>query len=1164
MLSREEVREIVATELEVEPETVAFDEDLVRYGLHSLKIMMMAAMWRKRGFDVNPSQLALNPTVTGWTDLLATRVVPTTLPAAPGVPDAVALSPAGDDGEPFPLAAMQHAYWVGRHDGQDLGGVAAHLYAEFDGTALDPDRLERAVWRLVDRHPMLRTRFLPDGMQQTLPTAPEDIWTLTDLRDQQPQHITAELERLRDEKSHQRMDVATGRVVDFTVTLLPDDRHRLHLDMDMVVGDAVSYRRALADLAVLYQADSADALPPIGVTFRDFVAWRSTNTPPHHDTDRQWWAARIPGMPDIPALPTVAESRRADKLRSVRYRTWLDADTKSRLYDVAYRYKLTPDAVFATVFAETVAQWSSDQRFLLNLPLFNRQPLHPDIDLVVGDFTNSILLSADMRDRSDGFAGIAGRLMNEMRLASAHSAYEGLDVLRDLGRARHNPVTASVVYTSALHLGELFAQESLDVFGDSVWVLSQGPQVDLDAQALELGGGILLNWDFRRDAFVNGVIDAMFTRFCTLLQVLADSENAWSQALPAELPEPALRTRQRVNATADDTAARTLHGAFFDLMAHDPERIALLCDEGKVTVSYGELGRQALALASTLRSREVGQGDVVAVALTGRVRQVAAVLGVLARGAAYLPLSPDQPLARRRRILADSAARHVVVDNDEHGHSDVVPVEFDAAIRAPAAASPVDVSPDALAYVLYTSGSTGDPKGVEVSHAAAANTVDALCVHFGIGASDRLLALSALEFDLSVFDIFASLSAGGSLVCLEPGAERDARAWTDVIAATGVSVLNCAPGLVAMLSAAADDPERIRSLRLVMTGGDRVSMKLAHSIRQMAPGLRFAGLGGATEAAIHSTVYEVTEETPTDWAIVPYGRPLANVRCRIVNERGDDCPDWVAGELLIGGRSIAEGYRGAADRTAQRFTEQDGLRWYRTGDLARYRPDGDIDFLGRRDHQVKIRGHRVELGEVEAALESHQRVRTAVAGLVGEANSRLFAAVGVGVGVSLAGEELADLVAQLLPGPMVPEFVDVRTELPVTSNGKIDRAAVTADLAELVDERGHDAAPAVTVLEAALEYIAGEILGVGSPGVETDFFELGGNSILVTTFVAKVRGLLQVDDVRMTDVFETRTVRAFADLLAEREAVNGQLLRVARMFLEVAEVDAEHLVDGRG
>lgn len=1164
MLSHEEVREIVATELEVAPETVEFDEDLVRYGLHSLKLMMMAAMWRKRGFDVNPAQLALNPTVTGWTELLATRALATAPPTAPDVPNPAVLSPVSDDGEPFPLAAMQHAYWVGRHDGQDLGGVAAHLYAEFDGTAVDPGRLERAVRRLVDRHPMLRTRFSADGTQQTLPTAPDGIWAVIDLRDEQPEKIATELERLRDEKSHQRMDVATGHVVEFTLTLLPDNRHRLHLDMDMVTGDAVSYRRALDDLAALYRADSTEALPPIGVTFRDFVTWRSANTPPHHDTDRQWWAERIPEMPDIPTLPTVAESRRADKLRSVRYRRWLDAETKARLYDLAYRYKLTPDAVFATVFAETVAQWSSDQRFLLNLPLFNRQPLHPDIDLVVGDFTNSILLSADMRDRSDGFVGTAGRLMNEMRLASAHSAYEGLDVLRDLGRARNNPVTASVVYTSALHLGELFSDDSLDVFGDSVWVLSQGPQVNLDAQALELNGGILLNWDFRRDAFVGGVIDEMFARFCRLLELLAGSENAWRQPLPAELPEAALGTREQINATADGTAPRTLHGAFFELMSRAPERIALRCDGGQATISYGELGRQALAIANTLRSRDVGEGELVAVALTSRRRQVAAVLGVLAAGAGYLPLSSDQPLARRRRILADSAARHVLVDNDQHGLDDVVPVEFDSAIQAPGMASPVDVEPNALAYVLYTSGSTGEPKGVEVSHAAAANTVDALCVRFGIGANDRLLALSGLEFDLSVFDIFASLSVGGSLVCLEPRSERDARDWIDAIAATGVSVLNSAPGLVAMLCAAADDPERIRSLCLVLTGGDKVGMKLAHSMRALVPGLRFVGLGGATEAAIHSTVYEVTEETPADWAIVPYGRPLANVQCRVVNERGDDCPDWVAGELLIGGRSIAEGYRGDAERTAQRFIEWEGTRWYRTGDLARYRPDGALDFLGRRDHQVKIRGHRVELGEVEAALESHERVRSAVAALVGEANPRLFAAVCVDGGASFEADEFGSLAAQLLPEPMVPEFVGVRTELPLTSNGKLDRAAVTADLACLVDERTHDVVPAATALEAALEYIAGEILGVGNPGVETDFFELGGNSILVTTFVAKVRGLLQVDDVRMTDVFDTRTVRALADLLTERDGANGQLLRVAGMFLEVAEIDAAHLTADRG
>ncbi|MGX1807188.1 amino acid adenylation domain-containing protein [Nocardia sp. NPDC055321] len=1136
MITREEVREIVAAELEVTPETISFDEDLVRYGLHSLKLVVMAAMWRKHGFDVTPSQLVTDPTVTGWTELLATRAVAAPLPV---------VSTSSDDGEPFSLAPMQHAYWVGRHDGQALGGVAAHLYAEFDGTAIDPVRLERAVWRLVDRHPMLRTRFLATGMQQTMPAAPPDIWTIVDLRDAAPARIEAELERLRDEKSHQRMDVAAGRVVDFTLTLLPGDRHRLHLDMDMVIGDAVSYRRALADLAVLYRSDSADALPPIAVTFRDYVNWRGSQTPPQYEQDRQWWAERIPELPDIPALPTVAESRRADARRSVRYRAWLDAETKTRLYDLAYRHRLTPDAVFATVFAETVAQWSSEQRFLLNLPLFNRQPIHPEIDQVVGDFTNSILLTVDLREGSYGFADAAARLMRQMRVAAAHSSYEGLEVLRDLGRARRTAVTASVVYTSALHLGELFAPESLEVFGESVWVLSQGPQVNLDAQALELNGGILLNWDFRRDAFAGSAIDEMFARFRAALELLAGSADAWERPLPTRLGEQTLRTRAG-DIPEVDSAPRTLHGHFFERAARDPERIALVTADGDV--SYGELARRALTLAHTLRSAGVRPNDSVAVALAGRGRQVAAVLGVLAAGATYVPASPGQPLARRRRILASSGARHVITDDSESA-ADLIAIRLDDV--ADTLDAPIHTDPAALAYVLYTSGSTGEPKGVEVTHAAAANTVDAIRAEFGIDEHDRLLALSALEFDLSVFDIFAALSAGGSLVCLEPGDERDAHAWTDTIAATGVTVLNCAPGLVEMLSATAD-PDRIRSLRLVLTGGDTVSADLARRLRAAVPGLRFVGLGGTTETAIHSTWYEVTDATPADWATVPYGRPLAGVRCRVVNQRDDDCPDWVTGELLIGGHAVAAGYRGDPERTAQRFIDRDGVRWYRTGDLARYRPDGCIDFLGRRDHQVKIRGHRVELGEVEAALAAHPGVRHAVAAVVGEPNPRLFAAVYAETPTPPA--EFVDHVAALLPAHMVPDVVVVPGSAPLTPNGKIDRTAVGAELLERSGDRREIVVPPATVLEAALEYIAAAVLEVERPGVETDFFDLGGNSVLVTTFVAKVRGLLQVDDVRMTDVFETRTIRAFADLLARR-AADDRLERVARMFVEVAEID---------
>jgi mycobactin phenyloxazoline synthetase len=449
--------------------------------------------------------------------------------------------------------------------------------------------------------------------------------------------------------------------------------------------------------------------------------------------------------------------------------------------------------------------------------------------------------------------------------------------------------------------------------------------------------------------------------------------------------------------------------------------------------------------------------------------------------------------------------------------------------------------------VLFTSGSTGEPKGVEVPHSAAAATIDAIAGRFGITADDRLIALSALEFDLSVFDLFAALGVGGALVCLDEAGARDAAAWTELIARHGVTIANAAPGLVAMLADTAM-PAEIASLRLILTGGDRVDTAVGAKLRAAVPGLRFVGLGGTTETAIHSTVCELTDDTPDSWTHLPYGKPLDGVALRVVNGRGGDCPEWVPGEIWIGGRGVARGYRGDPARTAERFTSDGAVRWYRTGDLGRYLPGGIVDFLGRRDHQVKIRGYRVELGEVEAALLRQPGVTGAIAAVLD--GPRLAAAIAAER--PLAEADVRAALAELLPGYMVPELIEIRSSLPVTRNGKTDRAAVAADLAAAASGRVRDAhTPPVDDIEAAVEYLMAALLEVERLGVETDFFAAGGNSILATVFVAKARGLLLASGIGVADVFDARTARATAALMRERGDAE-QLQRVCSMLLEVA------------
>lgn len=1153
-IHRDDIRATVAAQLECPAADIDDDDDLIQLGLNSLRMMALAGGWRKRGADITFAQLAASPTVKSWHALLG--VDETESAAEPvAVESGAEVAAADDDNAPFPLAAMQHAYWIGRSDDQRLGGVAAHLYVEFDGRSVDPARLERAVSDLAAIHPMLRTRFLPDGTQQTMPRPGRPVFAVVDLRGQPAEAITTTLAELRDDKTHQRLAIEDGQVFDVTLTLYDEDRSRLHLDVDMLAGDAMSYRVLVSELADLYRGATLTAP---GYSYRRYRTEHTADSAAR-DGDRQWWQQRLPDMPGAPELPTLAGGDVKASHRTVRHEHWLEPAAKQRLMAGAHQRGVTPAMAVAAIFADAIGGWTAQSRFLLNVPLFQRESVHPDIDRVVGDFTSSVMLEVDVSDNVS-VANRACDIQRRMYESASHSAYSGLDVLRDLARHRDEPVLAPIVFTSALDLGELFADNVIETFGDPVWIVSQGPQVLLDAQITELRGGLLVNWDVRESAFPPGLVDTMFARFTDAIERLTDSDAGWDAEAVLRLPSDQAQVRAADNATAAPVSGRCLHQGFFDNAAAKPDATAVVWGLGEDggAWSYGELAERSLAVAGALHACGVGPGDTVAVQLPKGRDQVLAVLGILATGAGYLPIGFDQPEARRAKILqtADVAAA-LTCAGAEMGAS-IPCLSIDDARNYPAPLSaPVFTGVDEIAYVIFTSGSTGVPKGVDVRHSGAMNTIDAVNEWLDVGSVDRVLALSALEFDASVYDIFGMLSAGGSLVAVDSEQRAAATTWVELLRHHRVSILNCVPSMLDMILELGGD--RLGdSLRAVTLGGDWVGADLARRLAKQVPGCRFAGLGGATETSIHHTICEVTGEPPSHWATVPFGVPLGNVRCRVVSPSGRDCPDWVPGELWVGGANVAAGYRNDPQRTAERFVEYDGIRWYRTGDMARYWPDGTIEFLGRADDQVQIRGYRVELGEVESALRSVPGVRHAVAAVI-EANAPTLVAAVAGEPVDVDGVVTA--VADLLPSYMVPKRIVALEQIPLTPNGKLDRRAVNKLLEpQAADTRG--SAPSNDV-EAALAMIVGDVLGLDTVGVQQDFFAMGGDSVLATTVIARVRDWLEIDHAVVADLFAARTAAGLAQRLNQREAQRGtpdRLMVIARAYLEVAALTDEQVL----
>ena len=1087
------LRRSLSDALGLPADQIPLEANLIEWGLDSVTLIRLAGQWRRQGLAARFAELVADPRLCAWLALLET---------APPAPASV--SPFEDDGLPFELAPMQHAYWIGRAPGQQLGGVAAHFYNEFDGQGVDPIRLEAAVHALLARHPMLRAQFLDDGRQQILDRSPWPGLKVHDLRQASAEQTQLRLDALRGELSHRQLAVEHGQVLDIQLSLLPDGT-RLHLNLDMLAADALSLRTLLGDLVQLYHQQT---LPPLNYSFTRYLSdLRQEQDATRYQRARDYWLQRLEQLPGAPRLPIHTHG---DDRQVKRRHHWLPPSQRQAFERHAREHALTPAMALAAVFCEALGAWCETSELLLNLPLFNRSPLHVDVERLVGDFTSSILLGWDGRVAGT-FATRAGALQKRFHDDAAHSAFCGLEVLRELSRQRGEQVLAPVVYTSALGLGELFAEGVQASFGQPTWIISQGPQVWLDAQVTELDGGILVNLDAREGMFAEGVLDGLFEAYIGLLQRLCFEPLAWDQAPPALIP-----ARQLAMRNAGDTAplpTQRLHEAFFNQARLTPAQPALL--HGDHVMHYGELAERALQVAAYLEGQGVQRGDVVALQLPKGPDQVIAVLGILACSATYLPIGFDQPAVRCQKICDSSGAQVLLTELPIAG----------GVLDAPRPGAVSD-----LAYILYTSGSTGEPKGVEISHLAAANTLEDLQRRLHLNSDDRLLALSALEFDLSVFDLFAALSCGAAVIGIEAEAQRDATRWRGLALQHRATVLNCVPALLDMLLGCADG--RL-PLRAVLLGGDKVAPDLAPRLWAQAPTCRFMALGGATEAAIHSTLYEVVADQPLHWHCLPYGKPLDNVSLRIVDRHGHDCPDWVAGELWIGGDGVAKGYRGDPLRSAERFVEYQGLRWYRTGDSARYHPDGTVEFLGRSDFQLKLHGYRIEAGEVEQALLACPGVEQAIALLAG---AQLAAVVRLADGPAQPAPVELPGLAERLPAYMIPTLILGCAQWPLTANGKVDRKALSSWLAANTATAHTDLSPPCGPIEQQVARAWQHLLGCAQVCREHNFFALGGDSLSATRLV-RLLAEQGLGGARIAQVFTKPVLAQFcADLHQQAEA----------------------------
>ncbi|MBQ4861096.1 amino acid adenylation domain-containing protein [Pseudoalteromonas sp. MMG013] len=896
--------------------------------------------------------------------------------------------------EPFPLTDIQRAYWVGHQMEVELADVSIHYYSEVSCASFDIAAFESAIDKTVMRHDMLRAVVDTDGNQQILRSLPPYQVNFTDLSDLSEQQQNTWLEAYRATISHSQRKPDQCPSFGFSIVRLNERVDILFASVDLLHVDGGSLMILFDDLFRFYNDASYDP-SPISISYRDYaLAEFSIHGSALYNEGLTYWRNEVKGLPPAPELPQLKSKPASTKF--VRHQFDISNKLGSLLKQRAVELKITPTVFVMMAFSEVLKQWNSAQDFTLNVTVFNRLPMHADVNKLIGDFTSMLLLPV-CHTATETLADKALRMQNKLWESMKYRHVSGVTVLSELGKHTGNQgnVQMPIVFTSMLDLGgQGLPSNWLSSFGTERFTLTQTPQVSFDHQITQLETGEMrFSWDIIDELFPATMVEDMFEVYEKMVMQLITQAGVWQQTALNILPEQQIDMLQSVNDTAIDFGgAKTLLDLVQTSVMNTPDNCAVSAQNGDL--SYRQLNDAGQFYAIKLTAADVQPNAVVAILMEKGWEQIVAVLSIHHNGCAYLPIDAEQPDSRIKYqlknsdcdvILCQSHLRQRATDLINGGLTIVVDTYTDIAVDQHDLALLRQRKPssESLSHIIYTSGSTGKPKGVMVQHRQVVNRMLDINLRFNVSQQDKIIALTALHHDLSVYDIFGMLSAGGQLIIPAQELRLDPEHWLALCNAHPISLWNSVPAYLAIFLDYLDAQAMSsvsKLLRFFILAGDWIPVNHPQRVAKYWPDATFVASGGPTETTIWD-IYNVVDKQETFQESIPYGKPLANSQYKILDCYGNACPTWVAGEMYISGAGVTPGYINQPEITDEKYVTlgHDDTRYFKSGDLGRYLPSGQIEFVGRNDHQVKIRGLRIELPEIEAVVSMLPEVDRAVA-----------------------------------------------------------------------------------------------------------------------------------------------------------------------------------------
>ncbi len=1047
-----------------------------------------------------------------------------------------------------PLSHGQRALWF-LHQLAPESVAYNVLVAWRVASDLDPSALRAAIEALAQRHPALRTTYkVVDGtpLQMVRQRQPPALDTI-DASSWSDDDIGAALSAA----AQVPFDLERGPVFRATLLRTSAREHVLALAFHHIAYDDWSGQQIARDLAVLYEEARAGAptssLAPLPADFGDYVQWQA-DLLHGAEGERLWtyWTQRLAGELPILNLPTSRPRPAAQTFNGASFPFAFGDHLSRKIQELARLAKTTPYVIALAAFNVLLHRLTGQDDILVGTPTAGRS--RPEFAGIVGYLVNPVVLRADLSG-DPPFLAFAARVQECVLGAMEHADYP-FGLLVERLQPDRDPARSPIFQVAFIWDKVQLADESHGAPSADRLILQpftggqQGSNFDLDLTIFHDGQSMFGSWKFNTDLFDEETARGFQRMFEILLAGIASDPTRSISELPLLDEKDYTRIAVEWNETSADYPRQTcLHDLVWAQAARTPEAIALVA--GQTRMTYAELVAGADRLADRLASHGVGPEMLVGICLHRRPEMVIAILAVLKAGGAYVPLDPAYPSQRLDFILEDAhvpllLTEQALAERLSAACATVICVDQDPVEPAVLGLTRPSATAGNVAYVIYTSGSTGRPKGVAITHESAVALAAWAHGLFGRELLAGVLGATSICFDLSIFELFAPLSIGGTVVLADNALGLPAAA-----AYAEITLVNTVPSAITELLHSGSIPSTVKTVNLA---GEPLTAALADAL--YAAGIeRVFDLYGPSEDTTYST--GVLRQRG---GVATIGRSIANKQAFVVDKGMHPVPVGVIGELFLGGVGLARGYFNQPAMTAERFVPNPlpgnaGSRLYRTGDLARYMPDGQLEFLGRRDHQVKIRGFRIELGEIETALERHPSVRDVVVISVdGPSGRRLAAYIVLHPGETSGAEAMTEYLRQSLPRYMVPSAFMFLDELPLSPNGKLDRPALPAPefrlrpAGEIVKPR--------TATEEAVAGIWAEVLGIDRIGVNDSFFELGGHSLLATKVVSRLRNAFRVD-LALRTFFERPTVEGVALAVLQQQAARADEQALASMLAEV-------------